>query len=193
MKRLFKKLGKEVSPAKDKKPKSIQLTPSISMHDLENKKRRAIEFLKSTSTLKFFMQVNVYDQENVQKGRLILLNIAEDLKEYSKIAVHPGGGAKKTTSEEASRKGVSGKDAKASEVQQAAEEQVFVKMNESLHEMDGDDEPFGGFDEGGAEKQYIYMELTSTANFRDIDIDAMLEQTTMDDFMRGLKKKGYDG
>jgi len=61
MKRLFKKLGKEVSPAKDKKPKSIQLTPSISMHDLENKKRRAIEFLKSTSTLKFYMQVNVYD------------------------------------------------------------------------------------------------------------------------------------
>ena len=59
--------------------------------------------------------------------------------------------------------------------------------------MDGDDDDFGGFDEGGAEKQYIYMELTSTANFRDIDIDAMLEQTTMDDFMRGLKKKGYDG
>lgn len=60
-------------------------------------------------------------------------------------------------------------------------------------DMDGDDEPFEGFDDGGAEKQYIYMELTSTANFRDIDIDAMLEQTTMEDFMRGLKKKGYDG
>ena len=30
------------------------------------------------------------------------------------------------------------------------------------------------------------MELTSTASFKDIDIDKMLEHTTMDDFMRGL-------
>ena len=57
------------------------------MHDLENKKRRSIEFLKSIRTLKFFMKVNVYDAENVQKGRLILLNIAEDLREYSKVKV----------------------------------------------------------------------------------------------------------
>lgn len=30
------------------------------------------------------------------------------------------------------------------------------------------------------------MELKSTASFKDIDIDAMLEHTTFDDFMRGL-------
>ena len=30
------------------------------------------------------------------------------------------------------------------------------------------------------------MELESTSSFRDIDIDKMLEHTTMDDFMRGL-------
>ena len=35
-------------------------------------------------------------------------------------------------------------------------------------------------------KSYIYMELESTTNFKDIDIDKMLEHTTMDDFMRGL-------
>jgi len=35
------------------------------------------------------MKVNVYDAENVQKGRLMLLNIAEDLKEYAKITVAP--------------------------------------------------------------------------------------------------------
>ena len=33
---------------------------------------------------------------------------------------------------------------------------------------------------------YIYMELESTASFKDIDIDKMLEHTTMDDFMHGL-------
>jgi len=35
------------------------------------------------------MKVNAYDAENVQKGRLMLLNIAEDLKEYAKVLVSP--------------------------------------------------------------------------------------------------------
>lgn len=45
LKRLFKKLGKQVSE-KDAKTKSIRLATTISMHDLENKKRKAIELLK---------------------------------------------------------------------------------------------------------------------------------------------------
>lgn len=35
------------------------------------------------------MKVNIYDPENVQKGRLMLLNIAEDLKSGAKIIVAP--------------------------------------------------------------------------------------------------------
>jgi hypothetical protein len=35
------------------------------------------------------MKVNIYDPENVQKGRLMLLNIAEDLKEDAKVIVAP--------------------------------------------------------------------------------------------------------
>jgi len=60
------------------------------VHDLENKKRKSIEFLKSYTTLKFFMKVNTFDDANIQKGRLMLLNIAEDLKEYAKVKVSPG-------------------------------------------------------------------------------------------------------
>ena len=45
IKRVFKKLGKEVKGS-DKKPKTIQMSSDISMHDLEFRKRRAIEFLK---------------------------------------------------------------------------------------------------------------------------------------------------
>jgi translation initiation factor IF-3 len=67
------------------------------VHDLENKKRKAIEFLKQYTTLKFFMKVNVYDEANIQKGRLMLLNIAEDLKDLAKIKVSP---ANMTASEE---------------------------------------------------------------------------------------------
>ena len=36
------------------------------------------------------------------------------------------------------------------------------------------------------------MELESTSSFKDIDIDKMLEHTTMDDFMRGLYSSQTD-
>mgnify|MGYP002633182828 CR=1 FL=1 len=64
LKRLFKKLGKDVN-TKDSKSKSIRMTTSISVHDLENKKRKSMEFLKQYSTLKFFMKVNIYEPENI--------------------------------------------------------------------------------------------------------------------------------
>ena len=89
LKKLFKKLGKQHTEEKEQKAKTIRLTTTIAMHDLENKKRKAVEYLKTVSTLKFYMKVNIYDEENVQKGRLMLMNIAEDLKEYAKIKVSP--------------------------------------------------------------------------------------------------------
>ena len=88
LKKLFKKLGKDLGK-KDEKSKSLRLSTTITVHDLENKNRKSIEFLKQFSTLKIFMKVNIYDPENIQKGRLMLMNIAEDLKEYSKVKVSP--------------------------------------------------------------------------------------------------------
>ena len=35
------------------------------------------------------MRVNIYDPDNIQKGRMILLNIAEDLKSDCKMTVSP--------------------------------------------------------------------------------------------------------
>lgn len=89
LKKLFKKLGKQQAEEKEQKSKTIRLSTNIAMNDLENKKRKAIEYLKQISNLKFYMKVNIYDEENVQKGRLMLMNIAEDLKEYAKIKVSP--------------------------------------------------------------------------------------------------------
>ena len=87
LKKLFKKLGKQHTEEKETKAKTIRLTTTIAVHDLENKKRKALEYLKQFSILKFYMKVNIYDEENVQKGRLMLMNIAEDLKEYATIKV----------------------------------------------------------------------------------------------------------
>ena len=50
--------------------------------------------------------------------------------------------------------------------------------------VDDDDD----FDEDDYEgrSQHLYMELQSTVSFKEIDIDKMLEHTTLDDFLRGL-------
>ena len=91
LKRLFKKLGHNVGDKKVKAThKSVKMSTTISSHDLDNKIRKSVEFLKTNNKLKFFMKVNVQDPENVQKGRLMLLNIAEDLKQYAKMTVSPG-------------------------------------------------------------------------------------------------------
>lgn len=183
LKRLFKKLGRDVG-AKDGKSKSVRLTTSISVHDLENKKRKAAELLKTHSGLKFFMKVNVYEPENIQKGRLMLLNIAEDLKEYSKVKKAPGGGAAPAQTKD----GETTKKPKGMEdLQDMAESQAFVKLDNAAIE-DNDN-----FDDESDRASYLFMELTSTSSFRDIDIDAMLEHTTMDDFMKGLYQKGDTG
>jgi translation initiation factor IF-3 len=90
IKRLFKKLGREQGSTESGKASTLRLTTNISIHDLENKKQKAVDELKANSTMRMFMKVNIYDEENVQKGRLMLLNIAEDLKSYGKVSVSPG-------------------------------------------------------------------------------------------------------
>jgi len=112
------------------------------MHDLENKKRKAIaDFKKENLILKFFMKVNVYDQENVQKGKLMLLNLAEDLKEHAKMKVSPSG--KKADAKEDSKKKAS---PDIDQVKEAADAQAFVKLDKSssgnIDEDDLEDDSF---------------------------------------------------
>lgn len=84
LKQLFGKLSKNKETdskksgvkSKDTRQKAVHLNTTITVHDLENKKRKAKEFLKKEANLKFFMKVNVYDDANIQKGRIMLLNIA---------------------------------------------------------------------------------------------------------------------
>ena len=186
VKRVFKKLGKEFKGI-DKKPKTIQMSSDISMHDLEFRKRRAIEFLKQTTILKIFMRVNAYDPENIQKGKLILLNVAEDLKEFAKIKVHPGGAKalekKKREAETDIKKHMSAQD-----VETQAEKQNLVKMNRALINADEGDSDV----EDDESKQYIYMELESTyyqGGLAEVDLDAMFNSNSVDDFMHALSKK----
>lgn len=89
LKRLFQKLGKQMSE-KEEKSKSFILQTQISLNDLNNKKRKAIEFLKKHSYVKFYMKVNVFDNENIKKGQEMLNAVAEDLKQYAKVKKSSG-------------------------------------------------------------------------------------------------------
>ena len=125
------------------------------------------------------MKVNVYDQENIQKGRMMLLNIAEDLKEDCKMIVSP---IKEDGKKEDDVSGDKPQD--LDEMKRAAEAQKEQK--DSFMTLDVEDVSDGEEEDFEQKAQYLYMELKSTASFKDVDIDSMLEHTTFDYFMRGL-------
>lgn len=61
-------------------------------------------------------------------------------------------------------------------------------MNSALINADEGD---SDIEDDDPSKQYIYMELESTAGgFADIDIDAMFNSSSVDDFIRGISRKG---
>ena len=56
-----------------------------------------------------------------------------------------------------------------------------MRKSEITEIDDGDDD-----DNFEGKSNYVYMELQSTVAFKEVDIDKMLEHTTLDDFLKGL-------
>lgn len=54
-----------------------------------------------------FIKVNQYDPENIQKGRLMLLNIGEELKSYAKVKIAPEATTKFEGEQKPKDKGIS--------------------------------------------------------------------------------------
>jgi hypothetical protein len=110
---------------------------------------------------------------------MMLLNIAEDLKEDSKITVSPAA--------EEEKKSVPGekKPKTLSEMEKGAVASKS-KRDQFVAIQHGDEEDLDYDSDMENRPQYLYMELKSTSTFKDIDIDAMLEHTTFDEFMAGL-------
>lgn len=179
LKKLFQKLGKsdQKSAASDKS-KAIKMTTTISAHDMENKKRQAIGFLKKIAVVKFYIKVNKYDPENIQKGRMMLTNIAEELKSYAKIRVSPVELKEEDTKEEEKGQTLDSIDdfktatEKRLESDERAKQVIF--SDDEVEEEDG--------------LEQIYMELESTVCFGDYDIDSLLETSTLEEFLNNLYK-----
>ena len=122
------------------------------------------------------MKVNVYDPENVQKGTMMLLNIAEDLKGDAKMTVSPQQQEKKIAAPGEKKPSSIDEIKRAAESNKSKRDNLQTKIDEE-HDYDSDMEN---------QPEYLHMELKSTSTFKDIDIDAMLEHTSFDEFMQGL-------
>ena len=179
LKKLFQKLGTDIVEGKTDKSKSIVIATNISLNDLENKKKRVLEILKKSNKIKIYMKVNSYEKENIQKGKLLLMNLANDLNQSAKVSIEP--------STPIRMKG-----------DQALKERSFktykekeAYMRKKAQEMeDDDDEDFDGDDKDRSHysgSKYLMLELESLINFQRFDIDKMVEHTTIDDFIKGLK------
>lgn len=145
---------------------------------------------KTHQIIKFYMKVNVYDPENVQKGKTMLLNIAEDLKEDAKMTISPQQPENKKSEPGDKKPSNMDEIEKESKKSKDKRDNFQTKLDED-HDYDSDMEN---------QPEYLFMELKSTSTFKDIDIDAMLEHTTFDEFMHGLyinraksNTKGVDG
>ena len=125
------------------------------------------------------MKVNVYDPENVQKGRMMLLNMAEDLKADCKMTVSPQKDEKKQTTEQAEKKPRTVDEMKEAALKNKENREDFVSIKHEDEDLEYDSDVEN-------QPQYLFMELKSTGTFKDVDIDEMLEHTTFDDFMKGL-------
>ncbi len=78
-------MGQTYKEVDESKTKTLKFSTKISQHDLENKKRQANKFLTKVDVVKFEVSVNPYDPQDVQKGRMILSNLAEELKESASV------------------------------------------------------------------------------------------------------------
>lgn len=72
------------------------------------------------------------------------------------------------------------------DVKQMAAKHAFVSLDKSGAILEEGIEDDSWQEKDDSRPSYLYMELQSTSSFRDIDIDKMLEHTSLDDFMRGL-------
>ena len=76
----------------------------------------------------------------------------------------------------------------ANELETQAAKQNFVKMNRAVINADEGD---SDFEEDDDTKQYLYMELESkSGSLASIDIDAMFNASSVEDFMHGISKRG---
>ncbi len=69
--------------------KEIKLRPKIGVHDYETKKGHVVRFLKNRAKVKVTIMFRGREQTHPERGRDLLMRLAEDVKELGQIEMQP--------------------------------------------------------------------------------------------------------
>ena len=69
--------------------KEIKLRPKIGVHDYETKKGHVVRFLKQRAKVKVTIMFRGREQSHPERGRDLLMRLAEDVKEFGQIESPP--------------------------------------------------------------------------------------------------------
>jgi translation initiation factor IF-3 len=69
--------------------KEIKLRPKIGVHDYETKKGHVVRFLKGRAKVKVTIMFRGREQTHPERGRDLLMRLAEDVKELGQIEMQP--------------------------------------------------------------------------------------------------------
>ncbi len=69
--------------------KEIKLRPKIGVHDYETKKGHVVRFLKSRAKVKVTIMFRGREQTHPERGRDLLMRLADDVKELGQIEMQP--------------------------------------------------------------------------------------------------------
>jgi len=69
--------------------KEIKFRPKIGVHDYETKKGHVVRFLKQRAKVKITIMFRGREREHSERGRDLLMRLAEDVKELGTIEIQP--------------------------------------------------------------------------------------------------------
>ena len=69
--------------------KEIKLRPKIGVHDYETKKGHVVRFLKNRAKVKVTIMFRGREQTHPERGRDLLMRLAEDVKDLGQIEMQP--------------------------------------------------------------------------------------------------------
>jgi translation initiation factor IF-3 len=69
--------------------KEIKLRPKIGVHDYETKKGHVVRFLKNRAKVKVTIMFRGREQTHPERGRDLLMRLADDVKELGQIEMQP--------------------------------------------------------------------------------------------------------
>jgi translation initiation factor IF-3 len=126
--------------------KEIKLRPKIGIHDYETKKGHVVRFLNQRAKVKVTIMFRGREREHPDRGRDLLMRLAEDIKELGAIETQPLLEGRNMTMVLAPTKNAGVKRDAEAEDELTGEEEVQGDRNGQVHAPEGGAEPQPGDD-----------------------------------------------